>query len=53
MVFFVAGLVLLALVFFIKGIYIVQQAEVIVIERLGKYEKKLTPGLNFIIPIFD
>lgn len=39
--------------FIIKGIYIVKQAEVIIIERLGKYSKTLTSGIQFIIPIID
>ncbi len=36
-----------------KGILIVQQAEVMIIERLGKYEKTLESGLNFIFPILE
>ena len=49
-------LVLLAIfvVFFvIAGIRIVQQAETMVIERLGKYHKTLNGGINIILPIFD
>ncbi|MDR1684235.1 MAG: SPFH/Band 7/PHB domain protein [Elusimicrobiota bacterium] len=46
-------LVVLAVVFFIKGIKIVKQAEVIVVERLGKYNRTLSAGYNYIIPIFD
>ena len=36
-----------------KGILIVQQAEVMIIARLGKYEKTLESGLNFIFPILE
>jgi len=36
-----------------KGIFIVKQAEVIIIERLGRYEKTMNSGLNFIIPFID
>ena len=36
-----------------KGILIVQQAEVMLIERLGKYEKTLESGLNFIFPMLE
>ena len=32
---------------------IVQQQEVIIVERLGKYEKTLESGLNFIIPVLE
>ena len=50
---FLVVLVVLTLIYFIKGIYIVQQAEAVVVERLGKFEKELTPGLNFIFPILE
>lgn len=43
----------LAVVYVIKGIIIVQQAEVVIIERLGKFEKILQPGINFIFPILE
>ena len=36
-----------------KGLRIVQQSESMVIERLGKYQKTLTAGINVIIPIVD
>ena len=40
----------LLLILAIKSTCLVQQAEVIVIERLGEFNKILTSGLNFIIP---
>ena len=43
----------LAVLYFVKAIIIVQQAEVVIIERLGKFSKVLNSGLNFIIPILD
>ncbi len=46
-------LILLAIVYVVKGVVIVQQAEVVIIERLGKFEKVLQSGLNFIIPILE
>ncbi len=46
-------LVLLAIVYVLKGVVIVQQAEVVIIERLGKFERILQSGLNFIVPILD
>lgn len=46
-------LTILAIVFVIKGIVIVKQAEVIIIERLGKFHKVLESGFNFIIPFLD
>lgn len=54
-----AGLiVLLAFVIFIvifiaKGFVTIQQAETMVIERLGRYYKTLDSGINIIWPIFD
>jgi regulator of protease activity HflC (stomatin/prohibitin superfamily) len=42
-----------AMVIVIKGLRIVQQAEIIVIERLGKYDRTLESGVNIIIPFVD
>lgn len=36
-----------------KAVYIVKQAEVIVIERLGKYDRTLQSGINTIIPFLE
>lgn len=46
-------LVALAVVYVLKGVVIVQQAEVVIIERLGKYERTLQSGFNFIFPILE
>lgn len=47
-------ILLVALIIYIaKGVLIVQQQEVMIIERLGKYQKTLESGLNFIIPILE
>lgn len=46
-------LIALAILFVAKGVIIVQQAEVVVIERLGKYDRTLESGFNFIIPIIE
>ena len=48
-----ALLTLLAVVFIVKGILIVKQAEVIIIERLGKFHRVLESGFNIIIPFLD
>lgn len=50
---FVVTLIVAALIFVFKGVIIVQQAEVVIVERLGKYEKTLESGLQFIIPILE
>lgn len=46
-------LIALAVIYVVKGVIIVQQAEVVIIERLGRYEKTLQSGLNFIFPILE
>ncbi len=37
----------------LKGITVVPQSEIYVIERFGKYTKSLSPGLNLLIPFID
>ncbi len=50
----ILGLVVLfVFVIVAKGLRIVQQSEAMVIERLGKYQKTLSAGINIIIPIID
>ncbi len=50
---FLLILLIAAAVFVAKGVVIVQQAEVVIVERLGKYERTLESGLNYIIPILE
>lgn len=50
---FLLVLIVLAIVYVVKGVIIVQQAEVVIVERLGKFEKILQPGINFIFPILE
>ena len=45
--------VLIVVVTLFKGVKIVPQGSKWVIQRLGKYNTTLVPGLNFIIPYFD
>lgn len=48
------GVILLfAAVIIYKGVKVVSQADMIVVERLGKFHQVLKGGLNFIIPIID
>ena len=37
----------------VKGIRIVPEQSVMIIERLGKFSRQLNPGLNIIIPVVD
>ena len=46
-------LIALAIVFVSKGVIIVQQAEVVIVERLGKFDRVLQSGFNFIIPVLE
>jgi len=50
---FVLALAVLVIALVIRGLRIVQQAEVVIIERLGKYHTTLTSGINIIWPFFD
>ena len=42
-----------AVVFVLEGIQVVPQQNAWVVERLGKYNATLEPGLTFILPFFD
>ena len=47
-------ILLVALIIYVaKGIVIVQQQQEVIIERMGRYEKTLSAGLNFIFPILE
>jgi len=47
------GLVVLGTIFLFRGLIIVGQSEVMVIERLGSYNRTLDHGINFIIPFIE
>jgi regulator of protease activity HflC (stomatin/prohibitin superfamily) len=50
----VVGAVALFVLFFLsKTILVVRQAQTMVIERLGKYSRSLSSGINLIMPIID
>ncbi len=46
-------LVIAAIIFAIKSIKVVPQQTAWIVERLGKFNTVLNPGLNFIIPFID
>ena len=50
---FVVALLVFVLVTLAKGVRIVPQGEEWIVERLGKYNGTLLPGLNIIIPYLD
>lgn len=52
------GIVFLVAIIFLvilisRSVYLVRQAEVVIIERLGKYDRMLGPGLHIIIPFIE
>jgi regulator of protease activity HflC (stomatin/prohibitin superfamily) len=50
----VGGAVVLAVLYFLsKTILVVRQAQTMVIERLGRYSRSLSSGINLIMPIID
>lgn len=49
----VGVIVFLIFIIIAKGIIVVRQAEVVIIERLGTYNRTLQSGLHIIVPIFD
>ncbi|WP_323796139.1 SPFH domain-containing protein [Nisaea sp.] len=46
-------LVIGAVIVIWKGVKIVPQSEIFVLERFGKFTRALKPGLNFIVPFLD
>ena len=46
-------IVLIVIIFVLRGVRIIPQAETWVIERLGKYNRTLESGINVIWPIID
>jgi regulator of protease activity HflC (stomatin/prohibitin superfamily) len=45
--------VIIAILFIVKTVKVVPQQEAWVVERLGKFNASLTPGLNFVVPFVD
>ena len=46
-------LAVIALIFIIRTMKIVPQQHAWVVERLGKYDRTLTPGLKFVVPFIE
>ncbi len=43
----------IAVIFIVRALKIVPQQNAFVVERLGKYDRTLTPGLSFVVPFVD
>src|ERR1700674_2620815 len=48
-----AVIVLFLIVLLFKSVLLVQQAEAIIIERMGKFDRVLMPGIHFVIPMLE
>ncbi|MFI7744854.1 SPFH domain-containing protein [Kocuria rhizosphaericola] len=48
-----AVLVVLVFIILLRSVRIIPQARAGIVERLGKYQSTLTPGLHFLIPFVD
>ena len=44
---------LIAVIYVLKGFKIVPQSETRVVERLGRYDRTLQSGINYLFPIID
>lgn len=49
----VLALVVFVIVLLSRGVKVIRQAEVMIIERLGKYSRTLAPGLRLLVPIIE
>ena len=52
-IFILILLAIFVIVFAAMGIRIIQQSQTMIVERLGKYHRTLSSGINIIIPIID
>ncbi|MDR3346835.1 MAG: paraslipin [Campylobacteraceae bacterium] len=50
---FLIAIVVVAVLTIYKGVIIVSQAEIHIVERLGKFNRELTAGFHIIIPFLD
>lgn len=49
----IAFVAVFVIVMTVKGIRVVPERSVMMIERLGKFSRQLNPGLNIIVPVID
>lgn len=50
---FLAAIILGAAIVLLRSVYLVPQAEAIIIERLGRYDRTLTAGIHFVVPFME
>ncbi|MCZ4497224.1 MAG: band 7 protein, partial [Thermoleophilia bacterium] len=51
--FILIALAIVAVIIILRSVRVVSQAQVQVVERLGKYSKTLDPGLHVLVPFLD
>jgi regulator of protease activity HflC (stomatin/prohibitin superfamily) len=49
---FVVVVIFLVVLLF-KSVLLVQQAEAVIVERMGKFDRVLMPGIHFVVPILE
>ena len=47
------AVVVFVIILVARGVKVIRQAEVMIIERLGKYSRTLAPGLRLLVPIVE
>lgn len=52
-VMFLACFTIVCLIVLLRSVKLVRPGEVFVVERLGKFDRTLTPGLHLLVPIVD
>lgn len=50
---FFATVILFLIIFLLKAVFLVRQAESVVIERLGRFDRVLSPGIHIVIPFIE
>lgn len=53
MLIFLIGVAILLFIFVVKSVYLVRQSQAIIIERLGRFNRILSPGIHFVVPFID
>jgi regulator of protease activity HflC (stomatin/prohibitin superfamily) len=53
MIAIVVLMVIIAAVLLVRSVYLVPQAEAVIVERLGRYDRTLTAGIHFLVPFVD
>lgn len=47
------GMLIVLLIVLSKSVYLVKQAETVIIERFGRYDRTLTAGIHLVVPFME